>query len=380
MTRTVVGLGLGSGREAVDAVAVRIVGVGLAMLARPAGHARVPVPADVRDALASQSRTAPRLLAELLALAANRAAGGDPRTPLAAGFLSRDPVDPADALAETTGLTVASQFAGRDKATRGTGDPVTAAADALLYASSTEERLLIHLGAVTSVVLVPAGGKLSQVTAFTVGPGHRLLDDIVSLGTRRRVGSDPGGTRAVQGKCLDSLLTGWLRLHRLMVRPPRSVQSHHFGDSFLADAFDQARAANGTLHDLLCTATHFVARAAGEGCDRWLPAPAAPRTAHVSGGGGRNGFLRQLLANQFAAPRPLDELGVPATARTAAAAAVLAALLLDGVPANLPLSTGATGGRLLGRLTPGDGRNWARVKSWLADPLAGSAVTARLAG
>jgi anhydro-N-acetylmuramic acid kinase len=62
-----------------------------------------------------------------------------------------------------------------------------------------------------------------------------------------------------------------------------------------------------------------------------------------------------------------DAAGVPALSRNAAAAAVLAALTCDGVSGNLPVLTGATGGRLLGHISPGDNRNWARCAAWLAD-------------
>jgi anhydro-N-acetylmuramic acid kinase len=89
----------------------------------------------------------------------------------------------------------------------------------------------------------------------------------------------------------------------------------------------------------------------------------------LTGGGVRNGFLCQLLAQQFEGLKVerADGVGLPALARNAAAAAVLTALMCDGVAGNLPHLTGAAGGRLLGHLAPGDGRNWARCAAWIAD-------------
>ena len=88
----------------------------------------------------------------------------------------------------------------------------------------------------------------------------------------------------------------------------------------------------------------------------------------LTGGGVRNGFLWQLVAQQFGGSvERADVTGVPAQARNACAAAVLAALTCDGVSGNLPVLTGASGGRLLGHITPGDNRNWARCAAWLAD-------------
>jgi hypothetical protein len=53
-------------------------------------------------------------------------------------------------------------------------------------------------------------------------------------------------------------------------------------------------------------------------------------------------------------------------ARQAAEAAVLATFAMDGVPAG---SAGTTGevGRLLGRISPGEPRNWSRCLNWMAE-------------
>jgi anhydro-N-acetylmuramic acid kinase len=101
----------------------------------------------------------------------------------------------------------------------------------------------------------------------------------------------------------------------------------------------------------------------------------------VSGGGARNGFLWKLLEQQFPGQlvERLDTLGVPAIARTAAAAAVLAGQTLDGVAANLPLVTGAAGGRLVGRIIPGDQRNWSACVAWMAEQVNGYATYPRAA-
>jgi anhydro-N-acetylmuramic acid kinase len=96
--------------------------------------------------------------------------------------------------------------------------------------------------------------------------------------------------------------------------------------------------------------------------------PDGPRKVLLTGGGVRNGFLWQLAAQQFGGNvERSDVTGLPALSRNAAAAAVLAALTCDGVAGNLPVLTGAAGGRLLGHISPGDGRNWARCTAWLAD-------------
>jgi anhydro-N-acetylmuramic acid kinase len=216
----------------------------------------------------------------------------------------------------------------------------------------------------TTAVLLPASDRIADVAGFECGPGTRLLDDLALLGTRGREAFDPNGTLAVQGRCADELLEYWLA-EPVRRRPQHPAPRTMFSSSFLAATFETARTTGRTLNDLLCTATHFIARSIGRSCRRWLPAPTTRRRVLLSGGGTRNGFLAKLVAEQFDG-EPVERLESP---RQAAAAAVLAALTLDGVAANLPLVTGASGGRLIGRLTPGDTRNWAACCAWMTSRL-----------
>ncbi len=143
--------------------------------------------------------------------------------------------------------------------------------------------------------------------------------------------------------------------------PPKSVHNEAFGRSFLLAAFDAARQLNAGLPDLLCTATHLAARAIGDASRLPQLKPEVPRHVLLTGGGVRNGLLWQRVSQQFGDKvERADAVGVPALSRNAAAAAVLAALTCDGIAGNLPVLTGATGGRLLGHILPGDNRNWAR--------------------
>jgi anhydro-N-acetylmuramic acid kinase len=389
-SRLLIGLSVGSALEGVDATAVRATGIGLDLVPRVEGAVRVAFPPNVRDAcklaLGQESPRATgqefvRNIAETLVHAARQVlmrAGVSPRDTFAAGLL--EPAHPpaelgvtwsevADRVAEQTGLTVLHGFRHRDRAAGGTGHPITAAADHLLLRSSTHTRLLVHLGAVTSLVLIPGAGKVSAVIGFEAGPGNQLLDSLVFHGTRGKESADPGGKKAVQGKCLEPLLARWLEHPHLTRVPPKAVHPEAFGRSFLLAAFDSARQLAAGLPDLLCTATHLVANAVGSAARRWLPTTPTPRQVFATGGGVRNGFLWQLVSQQFAGEvvTRADEAGLPSLARNAAAGAVLAALTCDGVAGNLAVLTGATGGRLLGHFAPGEGRNWAKVVAWVAD-------------
>src|SRR5262249_8823609 len=137
----------------------------------------------------------------------------------------------------------------------------------------------------------------------------------------------------------------------LQRRPPRSLSRQTFGEEFIYPVLQQARQSHWSLHDLLCTATHFVARGILSAMRRFLPV--TPARILLSGGSVHNGFLWQMLA-QHLADIPLERVdahGVPVRARNALGFGGLAALTLDGVPANLVSATGAAGSRLLGSLT-----------------------------
>ncbi len=389
MNRILIGLAAGSGLEGVDAAIIDGEGVGLDLKPQVLRAGRVPFPLATRDQLKSSVNTAST--AQLVDLSRNivetavhavrtcaAAAGMSLRDIFAGGWLepSRTRVlsnaawaEIADRLAEQTGITFIHNFRIRDRSVGGSGHPIGAAADYLLFQNPTQERLLLHLGAVTSALLVRPRARVYDTIGFETGPGNQLLDALSYHGTRGRDTFDAGGKKAVQGQCLEPLLQQWLDHPHLTRTPPKSVHADAFARSFLLTAFDSARQCGATLSDLLCTATHLIARSLGDAVRRWLPAPVAPRRLLLSGGGVRNGFLWQLLGQQFEDlnPERTDVLGIASLARNAASAAVLATLTCDGVAGNLPSLTGASGARTLGHFSQGDRRNWARCTAWLAE-------------
>lgn len=278
------------------------------------------------------------------------------------------PIGMAPVLAERTGFTVISDFMSRDVAAGGQGTPVSALVDALLLHNPIEDRMLVHLGSVVNVVYLPAdaGDDWRNVVGFEAAPGTMLLDGLMRMLTNGREHFDAGGKHAVQGRRLEPLLERWLQNHFFQKRPPKCVPRREFGADFLNRAIEQAKRIDGSLHDVLCTMTHFVAHAIAHSLQTYLPMR-APRI-FLSGRGVRNGFLWHLL-EQLLAPAHLekaDSHGLPGDARQAIAQAGLAALTLDGVPANVPSVTGAAGPRLLGVFTPGESRNWQRCLTWMA--------------
>jgi anhydro-N-acetylmuramic acid kinase len=389
--RLLIGLASGSTCDGVDASLVEATGVGLDIGLRHRHSLHQPYPKELRELLMGIGGTAPatprqlglghRLIAEAGALAAQAVAeqAGCPLQQVqCVGFSghhawheteSRNPsaieLGMAPLVAERTGLTVVSDFSARDVVAGGTGTAPTALVDHRLFQHDQEQRALVHLGGLATVVFLPAGPRLRQVLGFDAGPCGILLNALIRRATSGRELFDAGGKHAVQGRCLEELLECWLGDPAIQRRPPRMVPAHLFGDEFAGAAVQQARQLEASMHDLLCTATHFVARCIGMALKRFLPEP--PRRVLISGGGLRNGFLWQLLTQQLAGMQldRIDRHGVPCGARMSVGAAGVAAMTLDGVPANLTSATGASGSRLLGSLTPGAPVNWARCLAWM---------------
>lgn len=401
--RWIIGLASGSSADGADAALVEIDGAGLDLRVRSLLSLRRPYPRELRDlirkagtpgqGLTRQIALLHCLLGESLAAAARQVADRasfslqqvqclgcpghtvwhepDGQVPLTLS------VGMAGIVAERTGVTVVSDFRSRDVAVGGQGVPLTALTDLVLFGDPDESRVLVHLGGLARVVYLPAGGRAQEVLGFEAGPCNLLLDGLMRQLTNGREEFDAGGKHAVQGRCIEPLLERWLGHPHLKRRPPKSLARHAFGEPFVAQAVQMAREHRWPLHDLLCTATHFVARCITDGLHRFLARDSQPARVLLSGGGVRNGLLWHLLEQKLA-PAPverLDQLGVPADARKALGYGVLAALTVDGVPGNVPAATGATGSRLLGSLTPGSSTNWARCLAWMAAQTAPLAVS-----
>jgi anhydro-N-acetylmuramic acid kinase len=392
-TRWVIGLASGSGGEGVDAALVELEGAGLELRARLVHSCRQPFGPELRGMVRSGCGPAPlevaqiallhRLLGETFAAAARAVVDqvsfslqkvlciGCPGHTVWHESQGRFPATLAlgmpAVVAERCGVTTVSDFRSRDVAAGGEGVPVSALADCLLFRHAQEARALIHLGGVARVVYLPAGGRLPAVWGFEAGPCNGLLDGLMRHLTGGRERIDTGGRHAVQGRCLESLVESWLDLPCFQRRPQGALPWNAFGEDFIVRAVDEAREQGGSPLDLLCSATHFVARAITRALARALPGRRPDRVL-LSGGGVRNGLLWRLLEQGLGGVEVVrtDDMSVPAAAREAVVSALLATLTLDGVPGNLPSATGAAGSRLLGNLTPGSSGNWSRCLTWMA--------------
>jgi anhydro-N-acetylmuramic acid kinase len=244
-------------------------------------------------------------------------------------------------LAETLRVPVVSDFRPRDMAAGGQGAPLVPFFDAWLFGGGPA-RVLQNVGGVANASLV---GKGLAPVGFDTGPGNSLIDVAA-----RRAGLpfDRDGELARGGRVHAELVEKLARDPYFARKPPKSLDRGAFGEAFYRKHLGRL-----APRDAAATATALTARTIVDAWRRFLLPKAAVREAVVSGGGALNPVLMERL-RASTAPLPvraIDELGVPAMAKEAAAFALMALLAVEGEPNHCPEATGARGPRILGKIS-----------------------------
>ena len=260
--------------------------------------------------------------------------------------------DPA-VIAERTGVTTIAGLKARDLAAGGLGSPLVSYVDYLLLRHRTRGRLVLTLGAITSLTAIPASADPVQVIGFDVGPGTMVIDGLLTRLTGGREASDPEGRSARGGTIHPDLLARLMDHPYLKLPPPKTCGREEFGGPLLDRILRENPAAPGP--DLLATATRFTASAIARACRSLTVPHNVYEEGVLSGGGTRNTFLVEEIkaAIPELAINDSGEYGLPAPAKEAVAMALLANESFLGVPNNLPAATGASRPVVLGTIVPG---------------------------
>lgn len=252
----------------------------------------------------------------------------------------------AAVIAERTGCPVVSDFRVRDVAAGGEGAPLVPLVDYLLFRAPGRRRALQNIGGIANVTLVD--GRLEELVAFDNGPGNMPLDAVARAASSGTEAFDRDGRRAARG-LVDAGLLADLHRHPYLAQPfPKSTGREDFGREFVYPLLVRYE---HRKDDLLATLTRFSAEAIARSYRELLPA--MPNEVYVSGGGALNPVLMRHLA-ELLAPIPVTTtaaLGVDPEAKEAIAFATLANQTLFGLPGNVPAVTGATGPRVLGKIS-----------------------------
>jgi anhydro-N-acetylmuramic acid kinase len=266
-------------------------------------------------------------------------------------------------IAERTGLDVVSDFRVRDIAAGGQGAPLVSVADVLLFAPPDGWRALQNVGGIGNVTIVPSGGKLAGVRAFDTGPGVVVIDGVVRA-LRPALPFDVDGQLARRGQVIAGVVDALLADPYFAAPPPKTTGRELFDAGYIARFIERCRSAStvATTEDIVATAVSLTARSIADAYGRFVPEPVGD--VLLSGGGARNPVLAAAIAEALAprVVRPFADVYFDGEAKEAVAFALLAALHIEGRPGNVPGATGASGPRVLGKLTPA-GRDLAGATS-----------------
>ncbi len=247
-------------------------------------------------------------------------------------------------VAEATGLPVVSDLRARDVAAGGHGAPLASTLDAYWLAPRAgETRAALNLGGIANLTVVGPG----HVRAWDTGPASCLLDLAAHQVTGGAQRYDTGGLLADAGTVRSDLLDRLLATPYLALPPPKSTGREMFSQAFLDDALRGLPPPSGP--DLLATLTELTARSVA------AAVPGEVDEVVASGGGVRNPALMAALARALGG-RTLSTSaahGIEPDAKEVVMWALLGFLTWHGLAGTVPGGTGASGPRVLGRITPG---------------------------
>jgi anhydro-N-acetylmuramic acid kinase len=266
----------------------------------------------------------------------------------------------AQVIAASLGVPVVSNFRPADMLAGGQGAPMVSLLDYVLFAHPTRGRVLQNIGGIANLTAIPAAAGPESVIAFDNGPGNMVIDALALELFRKPF--DRNGAIAASGKILAPALAAALSNPYFQLKPPRTTGREQFGREYAAKFLALCRRYSIKPEDALATATALTAESIAGSYKRFVQRRMRVGDQHrsgidyiVSGGGARNHTLMAMLAQRL---EPLgcelagiEEFGLPAEAKEAAAFALLAWQTWHHLPGNVPAATGASRAAILGQVT-----------------------------
>ena len=258
-----------------------------------------------------------------------------------------------DLIAKITKTRTVSNFRVADIAAGGHGAPLVSRLDLALLSHPKEYRCVQNLGGIGNVTYLPPRllQRENEVIGWDTGPANVLIDLAVERFTDGRETYDRNGDWAATGTPHHELVERWLQQDFFHLPPPKSTGRELFGKEYLAQCFADAEAELSQA-DWLATLTELTAASVARSYRDFLPY--FPTEVLIGGGGSRNAYLKQRLAQHLSPANVLtvDEAGVNSDFKEAIAFALLAYWRIGDRPGNLPQVTGASQALPLGNIHP----------------------------
>lgn len=243
-------------------------------------------------------------------------------------------------LAESSGITVVSDFRSRDIAAGGQGAPLVPAFHDHVMRHPTTHRVIVNIGGISNLTNLQPG---HPTTGFDCGPGNLLMDAWIAQ--HRGDAYDKNGAWAASGRSIPALLKILLNEPFLHATPPKSSGRDLFNMDWLNSKLHGDENPTDVQATLLMLSGHAIADAIQRFCT-------GAEEIYLCGGGAHNVALVQHLQASLPSCRikTTDTLGLAADWLEAIAFAWLAQQAMHGRCANLPAVTGARHPCILGAI------------------------------
>jgi anhydro-N-acetylmuramic acid kinase len=242
-------------------------------------------------------------------------------------------------IAYETGVPVVSSMRAMDMAAGGQGAPLVPFAEYILYRGK-EDIALQNLGGIGNVTVIPANALKSDVFAFDTGPANMIIDSLV----RRFFGKpyDKDGEIAKSGKLVDAMLSEWMQIPYVDMKPPKSTGRELYGEQFVDEQIKLHK--DVAPEDFVATATMYTAKTMFRNYELFVfPRCPGLKKIVLSGGGAHNKAMRNMMQGLFTNCNIItqEDLGFSSDAKEAVAFAIIGRETMNRRSGNLPSVTGA---------------------------------------
>ena len=247
-------------------------------------------------------------------------------------------------IAEGTGVQVLSNIRSRDLTVGGHGAPLVSVLDQLLLSDSKTPQGALNLGGISNITIT---SESMDPIAYDIGPANGLMDAAIAAYTSGKTTYDKDGQLAAAGVVNQKLLSEFLKHPYYEIKAPKSTGKEIFHLPYLLEILGPTQ--NWVIEDVLATLLEVTVETVAQEVEKY-----ALSSLYVAGGGAANKQLMKRMQERLSncTILSISELGISTQSKEAIAFALIGFLSMHGLPGQIPSCTGASGGRVLGSLTP----------------------------
>lgn len=237
-----------------------------------------------------------------------------------------------DIISTTTGIITISDFRQKHIAAGGEGAPLALFGDTILFASETENRVLLNMGGIANFTYLPAG-QTASIISTDVGPANTLIDSYVKA-NYAGLSFDANGEIASSGTINEAFVNAVLAHPFFSAAFPKTIGPELFNLNFIAAACKSAGIVTLAHQDMVASLSYVTARVITDGIIKVVGDTGKEIVIYASGGGIHNAYIMQQLQSLCpnALFKNLETLDVHPDAKEALLFAILANEAVAGSP------------------------------------------------